>query len=82
MVTRIESTATNITGMGTWWTHGRIHAAGAVDGGTTCTKAAITSPAPNTTLPATQTFTWSNTGCPGYWLYIGTAQGTYNIFSG
>ncbi|MCP4088184.1 MAG: rhodanese-like domain-containing protein [Gammaproteobacteria bacterium] len=46
-------------------------------------KAGIQSPTSGSTLSsATQTFTWNDTGAAGYWLWIGSSAGDYDIYSG
>ncbi|MCP4126394.1 MAG: hypothetical protein GY753_04945, partial [Gammaproteobacteria bacterium] len=44
--------------------------------------AEIQSPVPDSALgSATQTFTWNNAGAAGYWLWVGTSAGGYDVFS-
>ncbi|MCP4199314.1 MAG: hypothetical protein GY762_19385, partial [Proteobacteria bacterium] len=46
-------------------------------------KAVIQSPAPGSVLSSDiETFTWNNTGVSGYWLWIGTSEGDYDVYSG
>ena len=50
----------------------------------TFSKAALTSPTPGSTLPAgpSATFTWSaGVGATGYSLWVGTAQGTHDVYA-
>ena len=48
---------------------------------TTYAKASMTSPAQGATLATTQTFQWSaGSGAQEYFLYIGTTQGSNNMF--
>ncbi len=43
----------------------------------------IQSPTPGSVLTSeTQTFTWNNSGASDYWLWIGTSQGEYDVYSG
>ncbi|MCP4127705.1 MAG: hypothetical protein GY753_11655, partial [Gammaproteobacteria bacterium] len=44
--------------------------------------AAIQSPTPASTLgSATETFSWNDSGATGYWLWIGTSEGGYDVYS-
>jgi len=44
-------------------------------------KAVMISPAPGSTLPgSTATFTWTQSGASEYWLWMGTAPGTLNLY--
>lgn len=55
-------------------------AATASSGGTTSAKAAITSPAPGSTLGSTATFAWSaGSGAQQYFFYMGTSPGSNNL---
>ncbi|MCP4120792.1 MAG: hypothetical protein GY751_03485, partial [Bacteroidetes bacterium] len=45
--------------------------------------AEIYSPAPGYTLYSTSaTFKWNNSGADKYWLWIGTSEGAYDVYSG
>ncbi|MCP4352881.1 MAG: hypothetical protein GY795_46110, partial [Desulfobacterales bacterium] len=45
--------------------------------------AVITDPVPGSVLTSTEvTFTWSDTGAEQYWLWIGSSEGTHDIYSG
>ncbi len=44
--------------------------------------AAVQSPTPGSTLGSvTETFTWNESGASGYWLWIGTSEGGYDVYS-
>ncbi|MCP4127134.1 MAG: hypothetical protein GY753_08745, partial [Gammaproteobacteria bacterium] len=45
--------------------------------------AEILSPAPGSALgSATETFSWNDSGAAGYWFWIGTSAGDYDVYSG
>ncbi|MCP4107049.1 MAG: hypothetical protein GY749_16175 [Desulfobacteraceae bacterium] len=45
--------------------------------------AEMTYPVPGSVLASTsETFTWNDTGADQYWLWIGTSEGDYDVYSG
>ncbi|MCP4344032.1 MAG: hypothetical protein GY795_00720 [Desulfobacterales bacterium] len=49
----------------------------------TADTAEIHTPAPGSTLTSTtETFAWSDSGSDGYWLWVGTSQGSNEIYNG
>jgi hypothetical protein len=47
-----------------------------------CAAAAMSSPTPGSTLTgSSQTFQWNNSSSSSYWLYVGSSQGTNDIYN-
>ncbi len=67
-----------LKGQATWYLWARL----AGWSGTAATAAEMQTPAPESTLGSTEeTFAWSNSGASQYWLWIGTSQGGYDVYS-